>query len=634
MHWCHGAASLPSLLNTAAAVVGDADGSLLKAAQESCDVVWERGLILKGAGLCHGICGNAYAFLSVRQFPGADGEEALARARCFAQMLKHPALLEATASAEDPQREVQGVPDSPRSLMEGEAGVVCFLLDAAAPDRREAGFPGWDLPAPEPGAKGSAGSSADERAATAAARAVEAAANRQAEEDAAELAAVTTQIEALRVVRVRDLAGLPGFAYLSEPDQMDLDRAAADHETARAAAELADVRAEMIAVRAAVPDRSVEQQQCGLGDIEEVEVLLNICRFLGARALGRLACVSRCFGEKLEWPAESEGPEPRAGRSRVWRRREASPDAPLPRSVVEESARRWLIQCGEHKRGWLPRENAVGLMRKVMLRRGVKFSRSHEHNIMVSEDGSHAWNIGGAESGNWVHGNWVHGDDCGSGTAASKAVMRVGRHYAQFTVEGSGVLFGVIRPGWDVEGATNAHTVADHCFYCTDGWRYPPGPTDDGPGGDWEGRRLYKSELRWENHQSGCGNWIDEAECGELCTAGPGDRIGLLLDLDEGSMTVYKNDERLGVMVPRGLSGEYCWAVSMPSLGGSACIEGADEPPSSAREVREQPGVYVDEPGTTPAYLRAAYARWSGYQLGPPPPEIMAEIMADVFGTK
>ena len=95
-------------------------------------------------------------------------------------MLKHPALLEATASAEDPQREVQGVPDSPSSLMEGEAGVVCFLLDAAAPDRREAGFPGWDLPAPEPGARGSAGTPADERAATAAARAVEAAANRQA----------------------------------------------------------------------------------------------------------------------------------------------------------------------------------------------------------------------------------------------------------------------------------------------------------------------------------------------------------------------------------------------------------------------------------------------------------------------
>ena len=45
-----------------------------------------------------------------------------------------------------------------------------------------------------------------------------------------------------------------------------------------------------------------------------------------------------------------------------------------------------------------------------------------------------------------------------------------------------------------------------------------------------------------------------------------GDRVGLLLDLDQGSMTVYKNGERLGVMVS-GLSGEYCWAVVLGEPG-------------------------------------------------------------------
>jgi hypothetical protein len=44
------------------------------------------------------------------------------------------------------------------------------------------------------------------------------------------------------------------------------------------------------------------------------------------------------------------------------------------------------------------------------------------------------------------------------------------------------------------------------------------------------------------------------------------DRIGMLLDLDRGSMTVYKNSERLGVMQAGAshlcvLSGEYVWAV-------------------------------------------------------------------------
>ena len=39
-------------------------------------------------------------------------------------------------------------------------------------------------------------------------------------------------------------------------------------------------------------------------------------------------------------------------------------------------------------------------------------------------------------------------------------------------------------------------------------------------------------------------------------------KVGMLLDLDEGTLSVYNNDRRLGVM-KRGLAGHYCWAVSM-----------------------------------------------------------------------
>ena len=42
-----------------------------------------------------------------------------------------------------------------------------------------------------------------------------------------------------------------------------------------------------------------------------------------------------------------------------------------------------------------------------------------------------------------------------------------------------------------------------------------------------------------------------------------GDRIGMLLDLDQGSMTVWKNDEQLGVMQAEGLRGPLCWAASL-----------------------------------------------------------------------
>ena len=51
----------------------------------------------------------------------------------------------------------------------------------------------------------------------------------------------------------------------------------------------------------------------------------------------------------------------------------------------------------------------------------------------------------------------------------------------------------------------------------------------------------------------------------------------MLLDLDQGTMTVYKNDERLGVMAT-GLSGEYSWAVPLLDAGDSARIEAAAAP--------------------------------------------------------
>lgn len=66
-------------------------------------------------------------------------------------------------------------------------------------------------------------------------------------------------------------------------------------------------------------------------------------------------------------------------------------------------------------------------------------------------------------------------------------------------------------------------------------------------------------------------------------SAREGDRIGLLLDLDAGSLTVYKNDERLGVMQESGLTdaGGYRWAVALCSEGDSARI---DTLPVAARE--------------------------------------------------
>ena len=100
-----------------------------------------------------------------------------------------------------------------------------------------------------------------------------------------------------------------------------------------------------------------------------------------------------------------------------------------------------------------------------------------------------------------------------------------------------------------------------HCFYYTlNGWCCPGNRI-------WEGRQGAREE---------------------------GDRIGLLLDLDQGSMTVYKNDERLGVMAT-GLSGKYSWAVSLFMRGTSARIEPTPAPDSPTAEELAQAVAYQAE---------------------------------------
>lgn len=57
-----------------------------------------------------------------------------------------------------------------------------------------------------------------------------------------------------------------------------------------------------------------------------------------------------------------------------------------------------------------------------------------------------------------------------------------------------------------------------------------------------------------------------------------GDVIGMLLDLDEGTLSVYKNGQKLGVM-KRGLAGPYCWMTTI-SKGFSVTIKRGTIPPS------------------------------------------------------
>ena len=120
-------------------------------------------------------------------------------------------------------------------------------------------------------------------------------------------------------------------------------------------------------------------------------------------------------------------------------------------------------------------------------------------------------------------------------------------------------MLGVFRPSWDAQQATHPEhlegTEGQCLYHPLNGRRFGISPGSYG--------------SSFEGSQS----------------ADEGDRIGMLLDLDQGSMTVYKDGDRLGVMVAEGLSGEYCWGVVLGDQQESLSIgAGAAVPPSPTEE--------------------------------------------------
>ena len=271
-----------------------------------------------------------------------------------------------------------------------------------------------------------------------------------------------------------------------------------------------------------------------LGDGITDDTLLNVARFLPtARDLFCLGLTNTRFSIHVKCITAPSGDGGAA----------AAP-APEMLSLVEEAARLWVAGCSEQERGWVHRrkfECWLGLMHEVALLRmpllfGRAYRSSYVHRVALSEGGAVATRVGGGSFR----------------AAASKVVIRSGRHFAQFTtlVEDIDMLFGAIRPGWDVEGGEYAEAADGHCFYDTAaGCRFPGN-------GDWEGNQ----------------------------DAVDGDRIGMLLDLDQGSMTVWKNDTKLGVMQAEGLSGPLCWAAELCDDGGRGRIESAPAPASPTEE--------------------------------------------------
>ena len=173
----------------------------------------------------------------------------------------------------------------------------------------------------------------------------------------------------------------------------------------------------------------------------------------------------------------------------------------------------------------------------------------------------------------------ITSSNSGVATAFSNNILRAGKHYATFEVNSSqpgntkGILVGLMRPGRANQNASGSplhnqffsqYTTHDRehnnasiqcCLYgALIGYCYSS---------DWpDGTDNVIVDRNWEGKES----------------ISSGDKIGMLLDLDEGTLSVYKNGRKLGVM-KRGLAGPYCWVVTMIS-GTRVTIKRGVIPPS------------------------------------------------------
>lgn len=124
VHWCHGAPGILPLLVKVYRVSNEP--RYLQSARLIADLIWRKGLLRKGPGICHGVAGNGYSFLIMFRQTGET--KYWHRALEFARFIVNKQFI---SDAREP--------DNPFSLYEGFAGAICFLCDLMEPER--AAFP-------------------------------------------------------------------------------------------------------------------------------------------------------------------------------------------------------------------------------------------------------------------------------------------------------------------------------------------------------------------------------------------------------------------------------------------------------------------------------------------------------------
>jgi len=147
-------------------------------------------------------------------------------------------------------------------------------------------------------------------------------------------------------------------------------------------------------------------------------------------------------------------------------------------------------------------------------------------------------------------------------TAFSNSIMRAGKHYVTFEARSSAGLginlsVGVMRPGQANQLTSETPTTRQFYQHFT---------RSDMVSGVGQNNKVQCCMIHHNGNRC-LSDWGDNfAEIGgtwdgmESFTYG--DEIGMLLDLDDGTLSVYKNGRKLGVM-KSGLAGQYCWVAAL-----------------------------------------------------------------------
>mmetsp|Transcript_34819 Transcript_34819/g.78160 ORF Transcript_34819/g.78160 Transcript_34819/m.78160 type:complete len:214 (+) Transcript_34819:286-927(+) len=156
-----------------------------------------------------------------------------------------------------------------------------------------------------------------------------------------------------------------------------------------------------------------------------------------------------------------------------------------------------------------------------------------------------------------------------SSALCSNHVMRCGKHFAVFTGNGR---IGVVRPvqikRCDFgEGELYRFSPSTSGF-----WEYPIGQRTD----RWTDSNVHYCSLTSGGTALWC-DWASRHPRMDVDGFQSDTPIGLLLNLDEGTLSVYQNAHRVATLKD-GLSGEYCWYSAVCGRTTSISIERGSAP--------------------------------------------------------